>query len=116
VNLSVSVDHRDSFIVVHVDGELDHATAPVLAATLDGQIGAGGAQVIVDLANLNFIDSSGLGILVSRHRALRGRNASLHLAGPPPRIRKILARTGLDLVFDIQDSVQATLDHAHAPR
>jgi anti-sigma B factor antagonist len=115
LSLSVSIDRVEVFTIVRVDGELDHATAPVLAATLDGRIGTGTGPVVVDLTNLRFIDSSGLGVLVSCHRALRRQHGSLHLAGPSPRITKLLGLTGLDLVFDIHHSVQAAVEYAHAP-
>lgn len=115
MNLSVSIDRVEAFTVVRLDGELDHATAPVLAATVDGQIGTGTGPVVVDLTNLRFIDSSGLGVLLRSHRALSGQHGSLHLAGPSPRITKLLGRTGLDLVFNIHHSVQAAVEYAHAP-
>ena len=110
MSLSVSVDYVAACTVVQVDGELDHATAPVLGATLDRQIGAGRDQVIVDLTRLTFLDSSGLRVLVSRDRQLRRRKTSLRLVGPSAWVRKLLGITGLDLVFDIHDTVQTALD------
>ncbi len=85
---------------VHVAAEIDAVTAPVLRAQLRSAIDADpGGIVLVDMSDVVFIDSTGLGVLVSglKHARLGGGGvAVVHLQ---PMIRKIFHITGLDKVF-----------------
>ena len=58
--------------------------------------------LVVDLAEVTFLDSGGLGLLVATHNYLKEHDGALVLANPSARIRKVLALTGLDHVFPIR--------------
>lgn len=55
----------------------------------------------LDLSTLTFLDSSGLGALISLHKALRSRNGKLRLLKPVPNVRQVLELTQLHRVFEI---------------
>jgi anti-sigma B factor antagonist len=97
--------------VLQVRGEIDVATAPEFHASLTELIGQGRAVVIVDMTEVSFIDSTGLGVLVSAEKASRAAGHELRLVVTQPHVTKLLALTGLDEVFTVvsttQDAVNA---------
>ncbi|TVP66527.1 MAG: anti-sigma factor antagonist [Nitriliruptor sp.] len=108
--LDVRIDERDEWTVVTLSGQLDVATAPDLRQALQEAQYAGAHRVVVDLADLQFLDSFGLGVLVGALRRARLHGGRLVLAGANGRIREILEVTGLDRTFQLTDDVAAVVD------
>jgi anti-sigma B factor antagonist len=108
VDLSISSADRGDVTVVHVAGEIDVYTAPVLRERLDEQI-AGRRHLVVDLQGVTFMDSTGLGVLVGRLKLVRVQDGTLKLVCTSERILKVFAITGLDKVFQIFDSTDDAL-------
>ncbi len=84
---------------LRLQGRLDAAAAPGLLARLNGAISDGQRQLVVDLADVPFIDSTGLGSLVSGLKATRLAGGVLRLARPGEQARTILQLTTLDRVL-----------------
>jgi len=82
-------------------GEIDVYTAPSLKKELVALIEGGCSNVIVDLEGVAFIDSSGLGVLVSALRRAREREGSVRIVCSRDSVLKIFRITGLDKVFPI---------------
>jgi anti-sigma B factor antagonist len=72
-----------------VTGEVDPDTAPRLRAAVQQAIEAGG-DVVVDLADVRFIDSSGVAVLIGAHHQLRSTGRTLVLRQPSPMVRRVL--------------------------
>lgn len=89
--------------VISVRGEVDVASAPALRGAIRQVIDDGSTRVVLDLADLEFIDSSGLGVLVGALKNLRERDGALVLRAVPPSTRKILDITGLSDVIPSED-------------
>jgi anti-sigma B factor antagonist len=83
--------------IVVVSGEIDLTTAPQLGESI-AQFSNG--DVIVDLTAVEFIDSSGLQVLVVAHRRLADRGSRLVIRGASPMAMTVMEITGLDEVFD----------------
>jgi anti-sigma B factor antagonist len=107
VSTELSTREGDRQVVVVLRGELDVAEAAQVAASL-AVVAAGGRDVIVDLAGLEFIDSSGLAALVSARQHARRAGCDLLLAAPQQQVRRMLAITRLIDVF----AVHARVDEA----
>jgi anti-sigma B factor antagonist len=105
VDLRISSDVREDVTVVHVGGEIDVYTAPVLREHLDEHISQGRHELVVDLGDVSFMDSTGLGVLVGRLKLVRVKNGTLRLVCSSDRILKVFSITGLDKVFQIFPSV-----------
>ena len=67
--------------------------------------------IVLDLSQLEFIESSGLGGIVAAHLKCRRRNAELRIAAPQPAILRILKLTRLTDLFRVFDSAEAALQH-----
>jgi anti-sigma B factor antagonist len=87
---------------VRVSGELDLATSPLLIEALDLLAHVAITTVVLDLSAVEFLDSTGLGALVSIRRTLLAAGRSLRLRDVPANARDLLAVTGLDTVFDVE--------------
>jgi anti-sigma B factor antagonist len=88
--------------VVSVEGELDLHTAPELEQALGTILVRGGRNVVVDLVDLVFIDSTALATLVRAQPRFRSKGGRLLLVTEDRRILRTLQITGLDRVFDIE--------------
>src|SRR3954447_20272305 len=91
----------ESTHVVAVRGEIDIFTAPEFKERITGAIDAGRDLVVVDLGGTSFIDSSSLGVLISAHRRLSGRDGRLVIACDVPAVLNTFKITGLDAVLEI---------------
>ena len=114
MDLLVSSSERGSVTVVHVEGEIDVYTAPLLREVLDKQVAAGRTHLVVDLEKVTFMDSTGLGVLVGRLKLVRGQNGTLRIVSAQERILKVFKITGLDKVFHIYPTVDEALEAANA--
>ena len=90
--------------VVVLEGEVDLYTAPRFKDVLLQAIDDGAGHVIVDLADVSFVDSTALGVLVSGGKRLQKSSGTLAIGCPDEKIRRILEITGLDTVFGVYAS------------
>jgi anti-sigma B factor antagonist len=90
--------------VIALSGEVDLYTAPEFKQQLLEVIGKGGKDVIVDLSETTFIDSTTLGVLVGGVKRLRPNGGQLSLVCSDRNITKIFEITGLNKVFPIYES------------
>ena len=88
-----AVDARTHVVSPH--GEVDALTAPRLGRRLLGLADEGKTRVIVDLSNVTFMDSTGIGVLLNALRQLRTRQGGLVLVCPTERIMRPFQITGL---------------------
>lgn len=103
--LGLSFTREMGTVVISVSGELDASTCPKLKRSLNDMIeDQGQLAVDLDLAGLQFIDSSGIQLLVDAHRRLEAKGGSLTLRSPTSHTLRVLGICGLDKVFN-QNSV-----------
>jgi anti-sigma B factor antagonist len=100
-DFGLMVDHDTDHANVVVSGELDMYTAPRLRQELVGLVSQGTRRVTVDLAAVNFVDSTALGVLVGGLKRLRQLNGDLTLKSPSARTLRVLELTGLTKVFTV---------------
>jgi anti-sigma B factor antagonist len=111
MELSLSTRTVAGYLVLEVGGEIDVYTAPQLRERLISIVEGGGRRVVVDLSRVEFLDSTGLGVLVGALKRLRGVGGELFLVCDQERLLKIFRITGLDRVF----TLYPTVDTATAP-
>ena len=109
MDLSVSTREQDGRMIVEVGGEIDVYSAPTLRDQLNGLVAAGHHHLIVDMQGVEFLDSTGLGVLVGGLKKVRAHDGSLELVCNADRLLKIFKITGLAKVFVIHDSADAAL-------
>jgi anti-sigma B factor antagonist len=101
MELDIKSQRQGDACTLVLDGEVDVYTAPRLKEELVSLIQGGCTHVVVDLEKVAFIDSSGLGALVSALRRAREKDGTVRIVCTRESILKIFRITGLDKVFPI---------------
>ena len=96
---------RESCVVLAVLGELDLAGAPRLRQSVVSETATGIRHLVLDLTAVDFIDSTGLGVVVGALRRLRAHGAELSVVCPEQRIRRVFEICDLDRVFTLHGTV-----------
>jgi anti-sigma B factor antagonist len=111
MELGLEVDEsRAPYTVLSVKGEIDVYSAPRLRERLVELVSQGHRQIVVDLEGVDFLDSTGLGVLVGGLKRLRSHDGELSIVCSQSRILKVFEITGLTSVF----RMAATVDEATA--
>jgi anti-sigma B factor antagonist len=92
-----------------LEGEVDVYTAPVLRQAIVEQVDGGTKHLVINLEKVEYLDSTGLGILIGGVKRLKEQGGSLRLAGPSARITRIFDITGLNKIFDVYPTEQDAL-------
>lgn len=97
--------------VIAVRGEIHVTTAPRFAEHLTGAIESGKTAVVLDMTGVEFIDSTGLTVLLNGLRLVRQRHGRLALVCTNPTVLRLFQITNLDDTFDIFDDRPAAIAH-----
>ncbi len=92
-----------------LEGEVDVYTAPLLRQAIVEQVDGGVKHLLVNLSRVEYLDSTGLGILIGGVKRLKEQGGSLRLVGPSARITRIFEITGLNKIFDVYATEQEAL-------
>jgi anti-sigma B factor antagonist len=107
--LSVDIEDRGDHAVITAAGEIDAASADTLATAVSDALADGYPKVLVDFAQVTFIDSTGLGVLVKSHRSAVAAGAVFAVVHPTPQTRKLIRVLGLDQLLRIYDTHEEAL-------
>ena len=92
--------------VITVSGEVDLATSPELDVAIIGALESGTQSLVIDLSDVSFMDSSGLGVIVRGLKRCREADKDLDLVISNERVLKVFGITGLDQVIPIHASIE----------
>lgn len=111
MGVDLNLEHRSvgERTVLRVAGEVDVYTAPKLREKLVQLVGDGHHHIVVDMTDVDFLDSTGLGVLVGGLKRVLSHDGSLALVCDQERILKIFRITGLTKVFPIHSSLDEAL-------
>ena len=116
MDLTVRVDIGDDWAVATAHGELDLTTAPRLREQVVDIVIGGQPHVVLDLQGVDFIDSTGLGVLVGLLKRARTHGGDLRLVSSRPNLRRALELTSLDAALPAYDTVEAAMGARRAAR
>ncbi|MEU1053488.1 STAS domain-containing protein [Streptomyces sp. NPDC005876] len=111
VAFNVAGDQRGAWAVLQVTGELDLVTSPVLRQRVHDAIAEGRHSIVLDLSDVLFCDSSGVGVLVGARRLIRSCQGTLRLILPArgavdgSHVNRVLAALGVRRLFDCHPDV-----------
>lgn len=109
MDIGMDVTEQGDSAVLAVRGEVDVSTAPKLRQQIVELATAGHRRVVIDLTSVDFLDSTGLGVLVGGLKRLRSLGGDLVLCGAQPRIQKVFEITGLTQVFSMFDDADGAV-------
>ena len=102
------IERRDGAVVVHLVGELDLYNAPALRAALLEVAAEQPERLVIDLQEVDFVDSTALGVLIETRTKLENKKAFL-LAAPGRDTHRALTISGLDRHLSLHDTLESAL-------
>ncbi len=99
--LGIDVQMAEDRTLVTLSGELDASTATLLYDQLSDLEIEDVKHVVLDLAQVSFMDSTGLSVIVTEHKRMQHSGGSLTIFAPPSSVRRLFEITGLDGILDI---------------
>lgn len=107
--MEISLKQYKRVAVITVTGRIDSATASELESTIQSVIDKGHKQLILDLAAVDFLSSSGLRVMVTTLKNLRKVGGEVCIAQPSERVASSLSIAGLDTLFHSFESREAAV-------
>ncbi len=98
----VVYEEKGTTLVVHVGGEIDHHSAVSVRTGIDERISAGRpGRVLLELSQVDFMDSSGLGLIMGRYALVNKCGGSFAVLDPSPAVLKIIRLAGMERMISI---------------
>ena len=95
-------ERKNSTVTVRISGELDHCSAQSIRRELDALIGEPGVKtLILDLRDMTFMDSSGIGLIMGRFKRMTELGSDILIANPSPAIRKLIGLASVERVVRV---------------
>ena len=107
--LRLATTDEDGVTVLTAHGDVDVSTAPQLRQAIIEEASAGPGPLVIDLSDVDFLDSTGLGVLVSGLKRFRTMDSDVLLVVGTTRILKVFEITGLTQVFRIHATRDAAV-------
>lgn len=102
--MSVNIESRldDNFWNVGINGELDVAEADKVKEYLNALVEEQAVDIKIDFSNLEYIDSTGLGVLIGVLKRLKINEKDIYILNARKNVKKIFSITGLDKIFKVE--------------
>lgn len=105
MDLDVETTQQGTTTVLTLRGEIDVYTAPRLRQAIVDAVDGGTQHLVVDMEGVDFLDSTGLGVMVEGLKRIKGREGTLSVVATQDKILKIFDITGLNKAFSMHRSV-----------
>ena len=110
--MEMTTNNKDGKMAVYLKGEIDHHSARNVRENIDRLLSIQRPNVfILDLEGVNFMDSSGLGLILGRYRKAKENGIEMYLCNVDERIMRILRMAGVDKLIGITNNTKDTVDN-----
>ena len=105
MSLHLDMEVEKTTLIVRLGGELDHHTADMVRDKIEQELEKGMVNnLVVNLENLTFMDSSGLGVMLGRYKKVRLLNGKMYICCVPPTIYKIFELSGIFKILPVYEN------------
>ena len=102
---NLSLSYTEDTLTATLRGEIDHHSAIRVRTQIDDALDLNRPEkLIIDVGNVDFMDSSGLGLIMGRYAKAKELNIALIVRNPSPRAKKMLVLAGLEKIIEIEES------------
>jgi len=110
MSLQVELEQHRNTLIVRLRGELDHHTADIVRFKIEDALLRGRCHhVVLNLQELSFMDSSGLGVVLGRYKSVSSRGGKLVVCGAQPAVKRLFELSGLLKILPFHDTERAAL-------
>jgi stage II sporulation protein AA (anti-sigma F factor antagonist) len=111
MTLLMSNTRKRDALIVRLEGELDHHHAEEIRDSLDKQLEDPSIRhLILDLSNLRFMDSSGIGVFIGRYKTINKRGGQVCITNVNPQLGRILDVSGLYRILKVYDTAEKAME------
>ncbi len=112
--MNLHLELIDDIILARLHGEIDLAVSDSLRSSLEITLdqNPGTRNIIINLSKVNYIDSSGLGVLLGRYKRITKKGGNMFIVGATPQVRKIIEMSGLLTIMKEFSSEKDAINHA----
>lgn len=107
--MEIQVEYKNNTVIIKPSGEIDLHNSPQLRKTLHEVIGKNTANILIDLGEVTYMDSSGLATLVEAFQQTSKQGKKLILCSPKDTVKNIFSITRLEEIFLIYPSMEEAL-------
>lgn len=105
--MPVRLEGKENMVTAYLSGEIDHHTAKKIRDEIDSFIEKNQPSLLImDFGEVNFMDSSGIGLVMGRFKTMQSLGGKVMVQNPSLHIRKVMRLAGLDRIANIQDTVR----------
>ncbi|SFF94264.1 anti-anti-sigma regulatory factor, SpoIIAA [Desulfotomaculum arcticum] len=109
--MNYAIKKEKNCLLVAVFGEIDISITDSLREDVDRALdNYGSGQLVIDLSGVDFIDSSGLGVILGRYKKVAGKGGKVFLAGAKPQVKKVLELSGLLNLMEEYNTAAEVID------
>ena len=108
--LEIELEGKDDIVFIILSGQIDSYTSEEIIKITDEHINKGNLKVVIDLTDIDYLDSSGLSALISAKIRLSKRNGNLRLAGLNEKTKRVFDLANLNQIFDIYKTRDAATE------
>lgn len=110
MSLHTTIKHHRNIVIAELQGELDHHTAETVRQELDEALMKASAKyLIVNAKNLDFMDSSGIGVIIGRYKLIKAKQGKMLICNMNETISKLLELSGIFKIIDTFEDESAAL-------
>jgi len=108
--MQINREQKDDISIFRMTGDIDINSSPDVKKSFDEALGKDNEKVVINLKDVNYVDSSGLATLVEILKNLRGKGGKLKLTNLSDKVRGLFEITKLDKLFDIKDEEEEAVN------
>ena len=105
--MTLNFHDKDNSLIMSISGEIDHRYAVRIRNEADRRIVTyPDKHFVIDLTNVTFMDSSGIGVIIGRYKLIKSFGTSLSIVSSTPTLEKILAMSGIEKIIPIHKTLK----------
>ncbi|ADC51014.1 MULTISPECIES: anti-sigma F factor antagonist [Alkalihalophilus] len=110
MSLVMDLERKGSVLLVRLEGELDHHTAEKLRKQVEGHLtDASVKHIVLNLEQLSFMDSSGLGVILGRYKQVKANGGEMVVCAISPAVKRLFEMSGLFKIIRLEENEQFAL-------
>jgi len=110
VSVVANIEHNQNAVIVRLHGELDHHSADRVRSLIEEAIMKDNIKhVVMDLAQLSFMDSSGIGVILGRYKQIKAKGGKLMICNANRSVNRLLELSGLFKIIELHADENSAL-------
>ncbi|MDN4527320.1 anti-sigma F factor antagonist [Fictibacillus fluitans] len=110
MSLNIGLEIKHTVLCIRLDGELDHHTADELRSKVDNILKNKKIEhIMLNLEGLDFMDSSGLGVILGRYKQIKSHNGEMVVCAISPAVKRLFDMSGLFKIIRLEENEEYAL-------